>query len=234
MKCLFSPAKKNLPCTRTGPDGPSFTVGGSRVSTSWVSTKVMSELRARLRGRPHDRGSRRTTRDHFVYSIHPSLPAPGLTRTRSRFASRIGAVVAASLPRMRLQSGADDRFEVGHNGAPAKELGREAGIGDQHRRVASPPRGIATRDAPPTDSLGDPNHLSHGMAGARAEVHRGGFAAGQQIFERAQMAFGQILDVDVIADRGPVRGRIIGSVNLDVRPLAKGRLQDERDEVRLR
>src|SRR6516162_2098011 len=48
------------------------------------------------------------------------------------------------------------------------------------------------------------------------------------------MGFGQILDVDVIANRRPVRRRIIGAVDVDMRALSKGSLQYERDEVCLR
>jgi len=52
-----------------------------------------------------------------------------------------------------------NRFEVGYPSAPTEKLGRKAGIGDQHRRVTGPPRGIAPGNGPPADRLGNPHHL---------------------------------------------------------------------------
>src|SRR5438067_1009809 len=46
------------------------------------------------------------------------------------------------------QGGADDRFEVGEMRAPAEKLGCEAGIGDERRWVAGPPRSIASLVSP--------------------------------------------------------------------------------------
>jgi hypothetical protein len=51
------------------------------------------------------------------------------------------------------------------------------------------------------------------------------------MLERAQMSLGQILDVNVVADRRSIRRRIIGSIDVDMRPLLEGRLQHQRNEM---
>ena len=47
-------------------------------------------------------------------------------------------------------------------------------------------------------------------------------------------AVGKILDVDVVADRRSVAGRIVSTENLDEGVAADGRTQDVGDEVRFR
>ena len=44
----------------------------------------------------------------------------------------------------------------------------------------------------------------------------------------------KVLDVDVVADGGDVRGRVVRAEDLYGNPLAQGGLEDERDQVRLR
>ena len=72
------------------------------------------------------------------------------------------------------------------------------------------------------------------MTAASAEVERRALAPGAEMFQRAQMRLGEVLDMNVVADRRPIRRRVIGSINFDLRPLPERRRQNERDEVRLR
>jgi len=57
--------------------------------------------------------------------------------------------------------------------------------------------------------------------------------AGAEMFKRAQVRLGKVLDMNVVTHRRPVGGGVIGSVNLDLRPLAQRCLQHQRNEMRL-
>ena len=59
-------------------------------------------------------------------------------------------------------------------------------------------------------------------------------APGVELLQRQQVRLGQVVDVDVVADAGAVRRRVVGAEDLDVRPLPERHLEDERDQVRLR
>src|SRR6516225_1355740 len=72
------------------------------------------------------------------------------------------------------------------------------------------------------------------MAVPRTEVQRLTLSAGFEVLECAQMRLGEILDMDVVADRRAVRGRVIGAVDLDVGPLSESGLKHERNEVSFR
>jgi hypothetical protein len=54
------------------------------------------------------------------------------------------------------------------------------------------------------------------MTAARPEVQCCTFAPSRKMFERTQMRLGEILDVNVIADRGSVRGRVVAPLDIDV------------------
>ena len=56
---------------------------------------------------------------------------------------------------------------------------------------------------------------------------------GLRAVEREQMRGGQVLDVDVVADRGAVGRVVVGPVDVDVLGLAAGGAQDVRDQMRL-
>src|SRR5215470_11967130 len=72
------------------------------------------------------------------------------------------------------------------------------------------------------------------MTMPRTEVQRYTLSAGFEVLECAQMRLGEILDMDVVADRRAVRGRVIGAVDLDVGPPSESGLKHERNEVSLR
>src|SRR5690348_16348597 len=134
---------------------------------------------------------------------------------------------------MPSQRGADDRVQIRDAGAPPQQLDRETRIGDQYRRITGPLCGIAARDRFAAERLGSPDHFPHRMAASGAEVECDAVPTGAEMCERAQMSLGEVLNMDVVADRRPVGGWIIGSVDVDLSLLAERRLQDERDEMRL-
>src|ERR1700730_16615141 len=115
---------------------------------------------------------------------------------------------------------------------PAELLRREARVGHENRGITCPSRGITPGNSSPADRLGRGDNFSHRMTSTRPEVYCCASASGAKIFERAQMRLGEILDVDVIANRGSVSSRVIDPIDVDVRSLSEGRLQHQGDEVR--
>src|SRR6516165_6242446 len=132
---------------------------------------------------------------------------------------------------MPSKSRAYDRMKVRVLRPPAEPLGRVARIGNEYRRITRPPGSLAPRDRPPADRLGRSNHFAYRMAVPRPEVQRRAFPTGVQMLKRAQMSFGQILDVNVVTYRRSVRCRVVGPIDVDVWPLFEGRLQHQRNEV---
>ena len=117
-------------------------------------------------------------------------------------------------------------------GVPA-ELGLDpVGRGDQHRRVASPARRRVGADRDAGDLGAHVDDLADREAGPVTEVVDP-VLAGPARGQRPQMSVGQVGDVDVVADAGPVRGGVV--VAEDLHPLpGRRRGQHGGDQVGLR
>src|ERR1700688_3969016 len=72
------------------------------------------------------------------------------------------------------------------------------------------------------------------MAQASAQVHGEGLLDCLQQLESFHVCLSKIVDVNIVADASAVRGRVVGSEDLQLRSSASGRSKSERDEVRLR
>jgi hypothetical protein len=55
-------------------------------------------------------------------------------------------------------------------------------------------------------------------AGAGAEIDGNAGAARTQALQRAQMRNCEVVDMDIIANCRPVRCRVIGAIDIDLRP----------------
>jgi len=88
----------------------------------------------------------------------------------------------------------------------------------------TPSCGFAARDGFAADRLGSPDNLAHRMAAAGAEVERRALPAGAEMFQCTQMGIGEVLDMDIVADRRAVRRRVIGSIDVNLRPPSERRL----------
>src|SRR5271168_3279609 len=106
---------------------------------------------------------------------------------------------------MPSERGADDRVEVGVLRAPTENFGCKARVGDQSRRIARPPRRGARRDLPAAYRLSGGDHLAHRPPAAGAEIDGYAGATRTQALQRAQMRNCEVVDMDVIANRRPVR-----------------------------
>src|SRR5437762_8843720 len=128
---------------------------------------------------------------------------------------------------MPSQSGANDRVEIRDASAPAEQIGSQTGVSDQYRRIAGSSWCFAARDGFAADCFGSPDHLAYRVTAAGAEVECRALPSSAETFQRAQMRFGEIPDMNVVADRCPVRSRVIGSIDVDLRPVSERRLQNE-------
>src|SRR5208283_5586000 len=106
------------------------------------------------------------------------------------------------------------------------------GRGDQHGRVAGPARAHVGADVGAGDLPAHLDHLADREAGPVAEVVDAVLAgpAGRQ---RTQVRVGQVADVDVVADAGPVGGGVVVAEDLHRAAFGRGG-QHVGDEVGLR
>ena len=93
---------------------------------------------------------------------------------------------------------------------------------------------ISTGKSRPLCALDRFDHLEHRSAVAVAAVERRAGPAAPQIGERRRMRAREIADVDVVADAGAVRRRIVGAVDVDLGPLAERRFAGDLDQMRRR
>ncbi len=110
----------------------------------------------------------------------------------------------------------------------------QAGVGHQLGRVARPTGRVADRHRP----TGHPAHrvddLLDREAATGPQVECRGHASPLEVSQGADVGVGQIADVDVVADRRSVRGRIIPAHQIERRNLPLHRHQRPRNQVGFR
>ena len=120
---------------------------------------------------------------------------------------------------------------------PAQTCADALRRGDEHRRVAVPPRVHLGRDVLTGHRAADVDDLTDRESGSVAEVEDVVLARLTRV-QRQQVGVGQVGDVDVVAYAGPVRRGVVIPEDLDRPrdPAGRGRqrhLQYVRDQVRL-
>ena len=106
-------------------------------------------------------------------------------------------------------------------------------IRDQPRRIAGAPRGDRERDVPAEHVARGRDDLAHRVAAPRAEVDRAERVALLEPRQRPQVGDREILDVDVVADAGPVGSVVVVAEDRERRRPAEARIERERDQVGL-
>ena len=106
----------------------------------------------------------------------------------------------------------------------------------RHRPPAPPDRparrpAISTGKSRPACAPHRVDHLEHRRAATVAAVERRAGAAAAQIGERRRMRAREIADMDVVADAGAVRRRIVGAEDVDLGPLAERRFAGDLDQM---
>ena len=70
------------------------------------------------------------------------------------------------------------------------------------------------------------------MTGPGPQIHSRALPSRTEMIERPQMSFGQILDVDVIANSRSIGRLIVGPIDVDMRAFSERGVQDQWNEVR--
>ena len=114
---------------------------------------------------------------------------------------------------------------------PAKDLLRLGRICVDRRQIAGAARADHVRNGNAVDRGERMHHLQNADAVASAEIED--LAAGMRfgVLDRAQMALGQINDVDVIAYAGSIRGIVVVTEDGQLFASADGDLRDVRHQV---
>eukprot|EP00406_Dinophysis_acuminata_P049574 CAMPEP_0179301132 /NCGR_PEP_ID=MMETSP0797-20121207/47397_1 /TAXON_ID=47934 /ORGANISM="Dinophysis acuminata, Strain DAEP01" /LENGTH=367 /DNA_ID=CAMNT_0021010633 /DNA_START=358 /DNA_END=1461 /DNA_ORIENTATION=+ len=106
------------------------------------------------------------------------------------------------------------------------------GVGDDAREVAGAAPGDPVRDRPPRGLLEGPDHLEDGVPLAGAQVvHEAAAARAEDPPHRADVAVGEVLDVDVVAHARAVRRVPVVPEDADALALADGDLLHVGHEV---
>src|SRR5699024_9436031 len=116
-------------------------------------------------------------------------------------------------------------------GLPAQQCLDPGDVGDQGRRVSGTAFTHFGHDVTAGHLGGGVDDLLDRGAGSGADVEHGlRGPAGLHVVQRRDMGLGEVLDVDVVADAGPVGGVVV--VAEDDRRLAVGQTSEhDRDEV---
>ena len=127
--------------------------------------------------------------------------------------------------------GAHDSIHVGVQSRESKPPLRERSVGDQHRGVALTPR----RDVASYVKARHPFHRVHNLPDRESapspKIDRVAFAATEQVPDGGDMRIREIGDVDVVADGGAVRGRVVVAEDGDLVQTAHRGEDCPRDEV---
>src|SRR5262245_39229084 len=114
---------------------------------------------------------------------------------------------------------------------PLQNVARALIVGEHLDRITGAPRSVLRREIDAADALCSLDHFDRRRAATGADVQRCRRAAALEIAERAQVRGGEIVDVDVVADRRTVRRRVVGAVDREHRNLAECRHHRHRYEV---
>jgi hypothetical protein len=125
----------------------------------------------------------------------------------------------------------DDGSEIIVLWCPPEHLAGTIGSRNDLRWIAGAARCDLDLEVDTRDALDHLNHLTHRetMAIAAIKGHRGATRA--QIAQRVRMRADEVADVDVIANAGTVRRRIISPIDFELRSKREGCLDGDLDQV---
>src|SRR5271166_6574688 len=128
--------------------------------------------------------------------------------------------------------GLDDRSDLRVSWLPPQFTAGMARIGHKRRRIAGARTGHLGGDRQPRYLAAGLDDLAHARSppGSQVELE---LDAPLQPLERGLVRRGEVIDVNVIADAGPVRSRVLVSKDRHMLTLSKCDLEDQRNQVSL-
>ena len=97
--------------------------------------------------------------------------------------------------------------------------------------IACPPRRLLDLEIDFRDVLDRLDDFQRRETAAVAAIERQRWSAGSQMAQCIRVRTNEIADINVVADAGAVRRRIIGAENLELRPQPQGRLGRNLDQM---
>ena len=122
-------------------------------------------------------------------------------------------------------------FEIIELRVPVQSFPRFSGTSDQDGWVTSTAICFDTGDGATCYFFSCPDDLAHGKTVSNAKVKRIALGALTQVIQCKDVSIGQIGDVDIITDAGPVSCFIVCTLNFHVVFPADGNIQDERNQM---
>jgi hypothetical protein len=126
----------------------------------------------------------------------------------------------------------DDGRKIVEPWLPAERRPCFSAIGNDPSWVAGAAPGDVHLEIDARGPLDCFDHLEHRKAMAVAEVERQGGSAGAEVTQHVGMRAGKIGDMDVVADAGAIRRRVICAKNFELAAQAECRLHRHLDEMR--
>ena len=126
---------------------------------------------------------------------------------------------------------ADNLIQFRNSRLPAEFTARPRCIADEPRGIARPPVSELCGNAEPRDTLHRVDHLANRKAAPVSEIVGTGRRAALQGLKRLYMSVGEIGDVNIVADAGSVRCRVIRAEDCDIGAAARYCVQDKGDEM---
>ena len=203
------------PAARASPASPAARPTASRAP----ATSSSSESREPTTSSPPP------SRTASSSSTRPNRRRRSSTAPSERFSSRPGA--PGTTPRRRAPCPPATAPASSRGSRGARALDATSRGGSPARRPSS-----TTGISRPVTRARRVDHLAHRVTALAAEVVDV-VAAGHGLLQRQDVRAPEVLDVDVVADRGAVRRRIVGAEDRHGLALARRGLQHERDQVRL-
>ncbi len=114
-----------------------------------------------------------------------------------------------------------DNVEILVLWAPIQRRADAVDIGYQRRRIAGATFGDLHRKIAAVDTAHRVDDLQHRAATAVTAIERRAVTAAAQMRERRRMCARHVADVDVVADAGSVRRRVVGAEHAELGALAE-------------
>src|SRR5579872_2702144 len=143
--------------------------------------------------------------------------------------ARLPVAISVRVLTVPVPGGLDDPVELGQPRRPVELGARLLGRGVQDGRVAVAARTKRPGHVPAGHFLDGGDDFLHGMGASRAEIVRARPPGLDERLERTDVGVGEVADVDVVAQTGAVRRRIVVAEDLQPGPSAGG-LDRARDD----
>src|SRR5579885_2229411 len=122
------------------------------------------------------------------------------------------------------QSLSNDCFEIVEFRRPAKERFDALRACDKHGWIAWAPARDPHRERSSRDALDGLDHFENGKAVAVTAIANEALTAVALVLKGEKMGFNQVRDLNIVANTGPIPGRVIGAEDIYVRPQPQSRL----------